>query len=174
MTPSIGWLIKALQVLGFPEKGGISLPRVLAQSGVAVPVTGTTAETTLATIAIPAGAMRVNGSLRIRPIFSYTNSTNLKTLRIKLGGTSIWFGDNGSSASNFGSQPFVDVRNRGVANSQISVAASAAGVNYQIASAPLTTAIDMSVAQNLTITGTLASAGETIRLEGYTVEIMNP
>lgn len=153
---------------------GLKSPGIIAQSAVAVPLTGSTAETTLATIPIPAGAMGANGMLRVRPKFTYTGNTNLKTLRVRFGGTSLWFGDNGSNASNIGSLPFIDIHNRGVANSQIGTPGSVAGVNYQLAGAFLTAAVDTTAAQNLTITGQLANGSDTITLEAYTVEILNP
>lgn len=62
--------------------------RVIAASAVAVSHTGDTIETVLANIAIPAGAMGANGALHITAVFSYTNSANAKTLRIRLGGIS--------------------------------------------------------------------------------------
>lgn len=145
---------------------------VLAQSGAASPVTGTTNETTLATIVVPAGAMGLNGVLRIRPKFTYTGSTNLKTLRVRLGGSTLWSGTNASNASNLGSEPYIDIQNRNSVSSQIGMPADAAGVNLQIVGAFLTAAIDTSAAQNLTITGQLASSGETITLEAYNVEIL--
>lgn len=156
--------------------GGVGLKAagVLAQSAVAASVTGTTSETTLATIAIPAGAMGVNGSLRIRPKFSYTGNTNLKTMRVRLGGTSFWFADNGANASNIGSQPLIDIENRGAANSQIGVAGGTAGVNLTITTAHLTGVVDTTAAQNLTITAQLANGADTATLEAYTVEILNP
>jgi len=152
--------------------GGIGLPAsgVLKQSAVPASVTGTLSETTLATIAIPAGAMGANGMLRITALWSFTNSANNKTLKGVL------------AASQFMNQVFTTstsirtqtmITNRGAANSQVGHAASA-GAFSGSTSAVVTSAIDTTQAQNFTLTGTLANTGETITLEGYTVELLNP
>lgn len=146
------------------------LPRVVGQSAVAASVTGTTNETTLATILIPAGALGVNGSLRITTLWSYTNSANNKTIQVKFGGTAFFSAINTTTAS-YNDQTII--RNRSV-STQVAHLANAGNRLGSSGSAPTTGAIDTAVAQTVTITGTLASAGETITLEGYTVEILNP
>ena len=153
--------------------GGVGLKAagVLAQSGVAAAVTGTLSETTLATIAIPAGAMGPNGQLRIWTVWSTTNSANNKILRSRIGGTSVQSVTVTASASE---QLYRSLHNRGATNSQVgfvNFTATPFGTNT---SAVDTYALDMSVAQNLTLTGTLANVGETITLEAYAVEILNP
>lgn len=157
--------MRCLAILGFPARGA-NLPRLLAQSAVAVPLTGTLTETTLATIAIPAGAMGINGGIRLRAWFTCTNSANNKTFTVKLGATTV----RTSTRTTVAQQAFFfDVINRGAANAQMSsIPADGTG------SAVLTYTMDTSVAQNLTITGTLANTGETITLEGYAVDILNP
>lgn len=141
-----------------------------AQLAVAASVTGTVTETVLATIAIPAGLMGVNGMLRITPLWSVTNNANAKTLMVRLGGTSI---STAGAASQATYQNLIILRNRGVANSQVSPVTASTGNGFN-GSAAATFAIDTSVAQNLTLTGTLGNAADTITLEGYTVEILNP
>lgn len=144
---------------------------VIAQSAVAASVTGTTNETTLATIAIPAGAMGANGQLRITALFSTTNSANNKILRANIGGTAFLATTVTAVAS---TSSLVMIRNRNSLASQVGFAPTiSAGVGTS-ATAVVTATVDMSVAQNLTITGQLANTGETITLEAYTVEILNP
>ena len=54
-------------------------------------------------ITLPAGAMGPNGVLRITTLWSYTNSANNKTLRVRLGGLSgTAFQANVVTASNIG------------------------------------------------------------------------
>lgn len=143
---------------------------LLAQSAVPSSVTGTTTETVLATIPVPAGALNVNGSLRISSLWSYTNSANTKTLTVKLGATSFL---NVAPTTTASFQSMNIIRNRAI-NSQVSFVASALSSFTTSNGAPTTGAIDMSAAQNITFTATLANSGETITLEGYTVEILNP
>jgi len=164
-------MMRAQSGVGFSGGGiGLKSAGVLAQSAVPASVTGTLSETTLATIAIPAGAMGVNGALRISTLWSYTNSANNKTLKIVLGGVQV----QGITVTTSSAMNHIAVtRNRGAANSQITQFNS--GAPFNVASqSNITTAVDTSQAQNLTITGTLANTGETITLEGYTVELLNP
>lgn len=144
--------------------------RVIGASGVAVPVTGTTSETSLAGITIPANAMGPNGILRITALFSYTNSANNKTLRYRFG--------NGLSGTIFAASVLTTtaatrltqtIQNRNSASSQIGglVNGSLGGTS----SASITGTIDTTASKTLTISGQLANTGETITLESYIVEL---
>lgn len=142
-------------------------PIILAQSGVAASVTGTLTETTLASVTIPGGMMGTNGSLRIKAKWTYTNSVNNKTIKSVFGGQAVTTGVRTTSTTEF---LFYTIDNRGSLSSQM-------GPNTAIPSSsslgtyfPLT--VDTSVDQTLTFTGTLANTGETITLEGYTVEVL--
>lgn len=141
-------------------------PIILAQSAVPASVTGTTVETVLASIVVPGGIMGQNGILRITAFWSYPNSANNKSCRIKLGGVQLNSVGNTTSVS---LQTMVLIRNRGAANSQICIAGSGVGSS---AIAPAVGAVDTTVDQVLAITGTLALDTETITLEGYTVEVL--
>lgn len=146
--------------------------RVLGASAVAVSGPADTNENILATITIPAGAMGLNGILRVYSNWSFTNSANNKIMRVRLGGiggtayfqttqtTQAWYAD------------FRIISNRGVANSQVGPQNSA-----QFGSgsgSPATSAIDTSAATTLVITGQKASAGDTLTLESYLVELILP
>ncbi len=144
--------------------------RVVGASGVAVPVTGTASETSLAGVTIPANAMGANGILRINALFSYTNSVNTKTLRFRFG--------NGLSGTAFATSAGTTVaairletqiQNRNSASSQI---AGIAGATIGgTSTANVTGTIDTTASQTLTISGQLANTGETITLESYIVEL---
>lgn len=172
---TLGEFKRFLAICGYPQAGsGVTAGKpsaVRAQSAVAVPHTGTTNETTLATIAIPAGAMGVSGALRVITVWSYTNSANNKTFRARLGGSTFATAVVTTTAS---SSSLWEVWNRNAANSQVSNGSGAGAGLGASGNATVTLAVDTSVAQNLTITAQLASAGETITLEAYTVEILNP
>lgn len=167
---SIATGVIATDALGGGVGRGLQSPGVLAQSAVPASVTGTLSETTLATIVIPAGVMGANGSLRVTLQWSCTNTANTKTAGVRLGGQSI----RALALTNTASRPdIVMLTNRGATNSQVGVVASASAYSNSSATSP-TYAIDMSQAQSLTITGTLTNTGETITLESYTVEVLNP
>lgn len=149
----------------------LGLWHVIGASGVAVPVTGTASETSLAAITIPAGAMGANGILRINALFSYTNSGNTKTLRFRFG--------NGLSGTAFATSAGTTVaairletqiQNRNSASSQ--VAGIAGATIGGTSTANVTGTIDTTASQTLTISGQLANTGETITLESYIVELL--
>ncbi len=140
--------------------------RVLASSAVSASITGTTNETTLATITIP--PLGLNDSLRVSTLWSYTNSGNNKTFRIDLGGTDFMAVVQSSSAV------FKDTREIRNVNSQSvqkSWPAAAAGAN-NTGSAITSGAINTGVSTTLTLTAQLASAGETATLESYLIELI--
>lgn len=144
--------------------------RVLGRGGAGWSVTGTVTETTLATVAVPAGAMGPNGVLRVTSLWKYTNSANTKTLKVQMGGVN--FINVVPTATN-SFQAITTILNRNAANSQVSPSSSAAGDGSMGTEGanPTTGAVDTSVAQNLTFKATLANTGETITLESYLVEL---
>lgn len=139
---------------------------VAAQSAVASSVTGVTTETTLATVALP--VLGINDAIRVTLLFSFPTSSNTKTFKAKLGATTVL---NLSSTTTTSANLQFVIRNRGAANSQITQASNKPNFGDTAAAITLST-IDTSVSQTLLITGTLASASETLVLEGYTVEIL--
>lgn len=138
---------------------------VLAKSGVGVSHTGNTNETTLATITIPAGAMGPNGQVEVEVVFSFPNSANTKTMRVKLGGT---LASSTATTANASFQGKSRIANRNSASSQV---APGALVMSTTTSAVNTLTINTASAADITITGQLANSGETITLESYLVRI---
>ena len=143
--------------------------RVLAASGAAASHTGNTTETTLATIEIPAGAMGANGILRVTTLWTTTNSANNKTQRVKLDGTAFLAF---VATTQLSHRHVTIIQNRNSASSQVGATAAVANAFDASASAVTTGAIDTTLAKNLTITGQLANAGESITLESYIVELV--
>lgn len=135
-----------------------------------VVLTGTTNETTLASLTIPGGSMGPNGVLNIMPVCSFVETAGTKTVKAYFGGVSL------------GSYTFANtfvwgaswrrVMNRNSESSQITApptgliipfSASATGV-YVL------TSVNTAVDQTLLITGQLANAADTLKLEAVTVE----
>jgi hypothetical protein len=137
-------------------------------SGVAVAAPADTNEDTLATIAIP--ALSVGSIVRVTSLFSVTNSANNKTLKVKVGTT------------NFASPVFTTVATVRMvteinirASTSSQVASNAASTSAGTGSLAATTGTEaMGSASTMLITGQKASAGETLQLESYFVEIYKP
>lgn len=156
-----------LMLCGYPQR--FRSPLVLAQSAVPASVTGAVAETVLATITIPAGAMSANGRLRIKTLFAATlNATNADVFRVRLGGTALV--SSGSVTNVVMYTIGSDINNAGATNSQVASASATGGGG----SAPSTSTVDMTQTQSLTITAQLGLATDTITLRSYTVELLNP
>jgi hypothetical protein len=141
---------------------------VLARSGVAVPLTGTTDETDLAVVVVPANAMGPNGQLRVTSWWSNNNSGNAKTRRVRLEAGEVMAASNSTQVS---AQDQRIIANRNNVASQI--VSAAAGAHFGGAAGALSTlTVDTAAAANLRFTGQLANAGDTITLEGYLVELI--
>jgi hypothetical protein len=144
---------------------------VLAASGVQVSHTGTTAETTLATVTIPAGAMGANGAIRISSVWSNNNSGNNKTFRARLDGLagSIMYSGVVTTTVSFNDPPRL-IQNRNSVSSQVGRNAGSSGAGSS-GSSIYTSSADTSAAVDIVFTAQLANTGDTARLEGYVVEL---
>jgi len=153
--------------------GGIGLPAagVLKQSAVPASVTGTLSETTLATIAVPAGAMGVNGSLRITTLWSLPNNANTKSFKVRFGGID-FLGYSTTAAQSL--QVLTIIRNRGAANSQVAGPLAVSSSYSSSVGAVTTSAIDTSLSQSIVLAAQLGNTADAVTLEAYAVEILNP
>lgn len=145
---------------------------LLAKSGVQVPApANNTNENTLATVTIPGGVIGPNGSLRIYAAFSYTGSTNIKVMRVRLGGQLLWGSGNINTATQTNIRNQLLMTNRNSQSSQI-----IGGPNNPMGGngtgAIITTNIDTSVSQALTFTATKNLGTEAAALEDYLVELI--
>ncbi len=149
--------------------------RVLGSSAVGVSGGADTNENILATITVPAGAMGLNGILRWDALFTHTSSANNKILRVRFGGIG---GTTYLSLTNTTTATYRDfgaLQNRGAANSQVGKSSNSTTSAFSATGTAVTTsAIDTSAATTLVITGQKASAGETLTLEQYLVELILP
>lgn len=148
--------------------------QLLAASAAQVTHTGDTNEFALATVTIPANALGPNGLLRVYTMFSYPNSGNTKTFRLRysgIGGTNM-----GGGGAQTTSTLYTDMRyimNVNATNVQKAWnAASANGGWATSAGALAAAAVDTTAATTLVITGQLGSGAETLALEMYVVELM--
>ena len=153
--------------------------RVLGMSNVAIPLTGTVAITALVTISVPAGVMGLNGVLRVTTTWTCTNNANAKTARFNFGAAGSGTGGtqylSSNLASTTGTRDMRMVANRGSVSSQFGMpAGTPVGGWGTTAGALCTTTVDTSAASEICICGTLASSGDTLTLESYSVELMTP
>lgn len=151
---------------------GWAIPYIIGQSAVASSHTGNTSETILATVTIPAGAMGPNGAIEIVTLWSYTNSANNKTWRIRLGGIAGAQVANITRTTTAADGDLRVIRNRNSQSSQVFYRNTLGFGIGAGSTTPSTGGIDTSTARDLVFTAELASSGETITLEGYTVKIL--
>lgn len=160
-----------VQAEHYPQPGGRNMPYILAQSGASSAViTGTTAETTVATVTVPANSLGPNGRIEIDSHWGCSNSANNKTLRVKFGGTAFFQPVVTTSVQLVGS---AEIRNAGAVNSQFGGISSGANVTGlgNSAAAPATSGADTTASQEITFTVALANATDSAWLKGYTVTI---
>lgn len=142
---------------------------LLDGNNVAASLTGTTAETVLATINLP--ALLENDVLRVESLWSSPGgNANNKTFRLRLGGIA---GTQFMSITNTTQLSMWEIRsiaNRNSKSSQIG-RATAAGIGASTG-AVVTSAVDTSVSTTLVLTGQLANAADSIVLERYLVELL--
>ncbi|BCA57673.1 hypothetical protein [Sphingomonas sp. HMP6] len=141
----------------------------LLNGAASTPITGTTTETTFSTgtITIPANAMGPNGSVEIIPLWTFTNSANTKTMRVKFGGTAYYTQAGTTTAV---TQSIVKIQNRNSTSSQVGAPGANSGVGNFTASI-ITSAVDTTAPVSLTITGQLTNTGETMTLESVLVRV---
>lgn len=181
IAPREGWLAHAADGDRFYVYSGaawvelgvaLGAWRIIAHSAAAMALTGTTAETILASVAIPAGSMGPKGILRITTEWSYTNGANAKTLRTRFGSgiAGTIFDVIVPTATAFQRRQ-CDIKNRSSLVAQMAPPSGYVAGFGSTTGAPLTGAVDTAANQTLALTGQLASSGDTITLESYVVEI---
>lgn len=143
-------------------------PYIVEQKVVNLSLTGTTTETTLKEVTIP--ALGPDDMVRVSALYSFSATANNKTIRIRLNGTA-FFGLN-VAASNGVAQVLMMIRNAGATNAQTAMPGNTTGGLGVSSSALVTGAVDTSVPTTLAFQGTLAVGTETFTLVGYTVEVV--
>jgi len=153
---------------------------IIGASGASVSCAADTAENTLATITIPAGLMGANGILRVTTLWSWTNSANNKTTRVYFGAAGAGTGGTLYMSTLYttttGTRDQRQIANRNSASSQVGGAngfmtASGWGTTT---GAVVTSTVNTGAASEVVFTGQKASAGETLTLESYLVELIRP
>jgi len=145
---------------------GLQLVEQLVQ-GAATALTGTTSETVLARLPLPAGLIGANGEIEVEYDATETNNANNKTISVRLGGLTGTVLQTHVANTLAGRAGQGVIRNRNAANSQQwnlkALTAAAAALSRG------TAAVNLGADQDLVITGTLANAGDTLTLESARV-----
>ena len=131
-------------------------PTILYNLATPIVLTGTTAQTTLLTITIPAALMGLIGRLNMLSFFALTNNANNKTLRAAIGGNQI----NVAGAASMAATGF----NFWLLNLNSATA--------QRNNSSALFAIDTTVSMDLVITGQLANAADSMTLNTLTLELI--
>jgi hypothetical protein len=144
---------------------------VVASSAVKITKTGNTDENIFVTVNIP--PLQPNSIILITHQFSANNNANLKNAIIRFSGAA------GTKYLDLSLNGSVNlclqhvIQNRGVTNSQVG-RPNVFGTFTITATGLVTSTVDTSVATTLVFSGLLANAADSINLESYLVEIINP
>lgn len=133
-----------------------------------------TNENALATVTIPANSLGTDGALEITTVWSCTNSSNNKTVRVRFSGVSGTQFLAGVQTTITGVQYFTLIQNRGAANSQMGMQNTALGFASTSGTVPTTASVDTTSATTLVFTGQKATGSEVLALERYMVKIVIP
>lgn len=160
----------AVTSTGLITQVGKNIPYALFQSGAFVSHTGTATETTIYTIAIPAGAMGPNGSIEVEGHFLANNTANSKRIRLKLGGVEVM---NYEAANGARGHFRKVIANRNAQNSQ-SIFDPASPGGFGVSTAAYSDpAVDTSASVNLTVTVALATSTETLSFLFLSVKLIH-
>ena len=152
---------------------------IIGQSGASVSKTGDTNENGCATITIPANMLTANGRLEVWTLWTYTNSINNKTLRVRFGataGSAYTTGTQYLSVANtttVTAQYITTIQNANATNSQVAMSNSG-GVAGTSGAALTTSSVDTTASSTVYVSAQLASSGETITLSAYQVKLVIP
>lgn len=152
-------------------QNGSPTPYKIASSHAQVALTGSTSETTLADITIPANAVGPTGTIHIRTLWSVTNTTaNSKTALIRIGTTGgtayMNLNLNGNQSAQF------DHVIRNITASTQKGTSNALTFSIGAVNAPLTTSsVDTTADFHIYIRGLLANSTDVMNLEAYEVII---
>lgn len=150
-------------------------PIIKVWHGGSASVTGTVADTALATISIPGGLMGPNGRIEIDAYWTFTNSANNKSLRMWWNGLGVTLvgGINLTTTSSYRESRFI--QNQNSPSSQISLNDAFGNGGFAAATAAAVTAtVNTNSPVNLVLSGTLANAADTITLAAYSVRLVRP
>lgn len=132
-------------------------------------LTGTTTETTLATIPIKGGVLGVNGKLRFYILGTVTNNANAKSFRLKHASTTLW---QVAHTTAVGVTSQILFLNKNSESSQVTSLYNSSILSGSASTVVTPSSIDTSADFSLTITGQLANSADSISVTAIFAEIM--
>ncbi len=160
---------------------GGTMERIIAQSGAAsTNFSGSTSETNLAIVTVPAGIMNANGKLKVDVLWVYTGTAGAKTYNLRVstvsgattGGTN--YSNNSFAASTLSAYVRdVCIWNANSTSSQVGFAQASTTVGTSTLTVQTST-INTSNVFYLNINGILANSADAMQVLGYTVTLINP
>ena len=166
--------IAAAQQVSAPSASSVTT--VATTGSVALTGVGSNSETNLAALKIPAGSLGTNGSLWISCLWSYTNSSNAKTMTIRYTATSgaVSGGVLGtalSATTTAAAETLNIVRENNATNAQLAWA-QAGNTPFNTGGTTATVlSVDTTQDSYININGTLANTGETLTMQHCSVFI---
>lgn len=147
--------------------------KIIGASNVDASVGAATVETTLKTITVPANTLGANGILRITLGFLCTGTNNTKTVKVKLDGN-IHGQIAIAAAGQINGHGQILICNRNATNSQVGSGQMTANLSTgeQHTTGNTTSAVDTTVAKDITITGETPNAGDDVTITHVLVEAM--
>lgn len=135
---------------------------------------GITTEEDLVTVNIPAGLIGANGLIEVTHFWNANNNANVKTMRVKLGGTAFFANATAINSNAIFLPPPTRIWNRNSESSQISFAAANGNVGVATGTAATTGTVNTAAATTLVISGQKATGTDTLTLYAYSVRLIRP
>lgn len=150
------------------------VPLVLAQSAVKVDSPANTDENILASVVLPGGLMGLNGLVRVRSLWTWTSSGNIKTIRVRVGGISGQAIRQANFTNTVAFRDICEIQNRNSLSSQVYLPAGSTTGGWGSATStnPGTATLDTSGNLSIVLTAQKATGSESMALESYQVEVI--
>ena len=156
-------------IAGYGITDGVYL---LARGNTDLTVPADTSEDTLVTITVPANSIGANGCITVTTAWSYTASTNVKTMRVHYSGAAgtAYLSAVTTANTQFAATLYTKICNRNATNSQIGTLVQGT-LNLNAPVTLPTSSVDTTASSTIVITGQKASSGETMTLAHYDVMV---
>lgn len=142
---------------------------LLWNRAVAIDHTGGTSEVSKVKKTIPAGIMGLHGRIEWEIYYSWTDSANDKTLKVKFGGTT--FFSRLTTATQTTGRVSGFIANRGSAAVQVGSHSQAGDGWGEAAAAVVTATVNTALNASFTVTCQLENSGEHIVIQAYTIKV---
>lgn len=153
-----------------PNVPGLTLVEE-SKSAAATALTGSVAETVLATLNIPGKLLGANGEIELEYDATETNNANAKTINVRLGGLTgtTLLTHNTNTVNGRSGRVTIGLRNSHASQRARGYVATDAAALTSVAGS--TGTVDTSTDQAIVITGTLGNAGDTLTLEKFKIRL---